>query len=138
LKPVLVDTGAVVALLDRSERRHDDCVGALDRIEGPLVTCEPVIAEACYLTRRLPGAPAAILQNVVSGTFGIPLPLKKCAASIQRVLRKYRDHEVDLADAFLIVLASELNTGEILTLDGDFKFYRWGGNRPFHPLVPLS
>jgi len=137
LKPVLLDTGVIVALLDRSERWHKDCATALDAIYSPLITCEPVIAEACYLTRRLPGAPAAILQNVAAGTFQIPIQLSRCAAAIQRIIRKYRDREVDLADACLIHLASELRTGEILTLDGDFAVYRWGENRRFRPVLPL-
>jgi len=128
----------IVALLDRSERRHGDCVRALNEVNTPLVTCEPVIAEACYLTRRLAGAPAAILQNVASGAFQIPIPLSGCAEPLQRILRKYRDHEVDLADAFLIHLASELRTGNILTLDRDFAFHRWGANRPFHRLVAVG
>jgi predicted nucleic acid-binding protein len=137
LKPVLLDTGVIVALLDRSERRHGDCAKALDAIYAPLVTCESVIAEACYLTRRLPGAPEAILQNVATGTFQIPIQLSRCAAAIQRIVRKYRDQEVDLADACLIHLASELKSGEILTLDTDFAVYRWGVNRPFRPMLPL-
>jgi uncharacterized protein len=138
LKPVLLDTGVIVAWLDRSERRHGDCVRALDGIDAPLITCEAVIAEACYLTRNLPGAADAILQNVASGAFQIPIALATCAPAIQRILRKYRDQEVDLADACLIHLASELRTGEILTLDRDFAFYRWGANRPFQALVPVG
>ena len=138
MKPVLLDTGVIVALLDRSERRHADCVEALDGTRAPLVTCEPVIAEACYLTRSLPAAPEAILQNVADGTFQIPMQLSRSAAAIQRIMRKYRDQDVDLADACLIHLASELRTGEILTLDSDFKVYRWGANRPFSPISPLD
>jgi predicted nucleic acid-binding protein len=139
VKPVLLDTGVIVALLDRSERRHGECRKALDAIDAPLVTCEPVIAEACYLTRGLRGAPEAILENVAAGIFQIPIQLSHCAAAIQRILGKYRDQEVDLADACLIHLASELRTGEILTLDGDFAVYRWGANRHrFSPLLPLA
>ncbi len=110
---------------------------ALEGARGPLVTCEPVIAEACYLTRRLPGAPEAILQNVADGTFQVPIRLSDCASGIQRILRKYRDQDIDLADAYLIHLASELRTGDILTLDGDFEVYRWGANRSFRPIPPL-
>ena len=137
MKPVLLDTGVIVALLDRSERRHRECATALQTNSAALVTCEAVIAEACYLTRSLPGAPEAILQNVAAGTFQIPIHLSRCAAAIQRILKKYRDQEVDLADACLIHLASELRTGEILTLDGDFAVYRWGANRPFLPILPI-
>lgn len=137
MKPVLLDTGVIVALLDRSERYHADCVEALEGVHGPLVTCEPVIAEACYLTRNLRGAPEAILQNVADGTFQIPIRLSHCAPAIQRISKKYRDQEIDLADAFLIHLASELRTGDILTLDSDFKVYRWGTNRRFTPVFPI-
>ena len=137
MKPILLDTGVIVALLDRSERRHEDCVRAIDEVDAPLVTCEPVIAEACYLTRGLHGAPEAILQNVAVGTFQIPIQLSQCAAAIQRILRKYRDQKADLADACLVHLASELRSGEILTLDRDFAVYRWGANRPFRPVLPL-
>lgn len=138
MKPVLLDTGVIVALLDRSERHHADCVEALDGVRGPIVTCEAVIAEACYLTRSLPGAPEAILQNVADGSFQIPIQLSRCAATVQRILRKYRDQEIDLADACLIHLASELRTGDILTLDGDFEVYRWGANHTFRPVLPLQ
>jgi uncharacterized protein len=66
LKFVLLDTGLILSLLDRRERRHADCIEAIDGVRAPLVTCEAVIAEACYLMRRLPAE--AILQNVADGT----------------------------------------------------------------------
>ena len=136
MKPVLLDTGVIVALLDRSERHHKSCVAALEAVTGPLVTCEAVIAESCYLLRSLEGAPEAILENVVSGIFQIPFQLSRSASQIQRVSRKYQDREVDFADACLIHLATELHTGEILTLDHDFELYRWSVNKPFHLLIP--
>jgi hypothetical protein len=97
-----------------------------------------VIAESCYLLRFLPGAPEAILENVLAGTFQIPFQLSRSASQIQRVLRKYRDREVDFADACLIHLATEFHTGDVLTLDHDFEIYRWSGNKPFRLLIPLS
>lgn len=138
MKPVLLDTGVIVALLDRDERRHSECAVAVESIDAPLVTCEAVIAEACYLTRRLRGAPQAILRNVAAGTFQIPLRLTDCAAAVQAILLKYRDREVDLADACLVHLATELRTGEILTLDRDFLVYRWGGRNSFRPIIALG
>lgn len=123
-----------MALLDRSERHHPACVAAVDALTAPLVTCEAVIAESCYLLRNLPNAAEAVLENVATGTFQIPLRLAESARAIQKVIRKYGDRQVDLADACLIHLASELRTGEILTLDGDFRVYRWGGNKAFRIL----
>ncbi|HEY4362396.1 MAG TPA: PIN domain-containing protein [Bryobacteraceae bacterium] len=136
MKPILLDTGVIVALLDRSEKRHRHCVEVIHGLAAPLLTCEAVIAEACYLLRRLPGAPEAVLENVTTGAFQIPLQLSHSAPAIQRILRKYKDREVDLADACLVHLAATLQTPEILTLDRDFEVYRWGGSKPFHFLIP--
>ena len=138
MKPVLVDTGVIVALLDRSERHHARCVTLMEGLERPLVTCEAVIAESCYLLRRFPGAPETVLQNVERGVFQIPFQLSRSAAPVRSIMRKYRDLPADFADACLIHLAEELNTGDILTLDGDFQLYRWRRNRPFHLLVTLE
>jgi predicted nucleic acid-binding protein len=102
-----------------------------------LVTCEAVIAESCYLLRHLPGAADAILENVESGTFQIPIRLSVSAPHLRRIFRKYRDREVDLADACLVHMAGELRTGDILTLDRDFEVYRWGANKRFELLIPL-
>jgi predicted nucleic acid-binding protein len=135
MKPVLLDTGCIVALLDRSERHHGVCVSAVAELQAPLVTCEPVIAEACYLLRRLPGAVDAILQNVEQGAFQIPRQLADQAGTVRALLKKYARVPMDLADACLVHLAEELGTGEILTLDSDFQVYRWERNRPFRLLV---
>jgi len=75
---------------------------------------------------------------VEQGIFQIPFQLSRAAASIRSVLRKYRDVPADFADACLIHLADELDTGEILTLDSDFVRYRWRRNRPFQMLIPLN
>jgi uncharacterized protein len=94
-----------------------------------------VITESCYLLRRQSGAAEAILENVRAGVFQIPFRLSQAATSLQRLFRKYRDREMDLADACLIHLADELETGDILTLDRDFEVYRWGANRRFRLLL---
>src|SRR5271154_4944035 len=137
MKPVLLDTGVIVALLDRSEKTHFACAEAVHSSEAPLVTCEAVIAEACYLLRNFPGASEAIIENVATGNFQIPFQISKEAVGIKQILRKYRDRKIDLADACLILLADQFETPNILTLDKDFQVYRWGRNKPFC-LLPSS
>ena len=137
MSPVLLDTGVIVALLDRSESHHSRCAAAVTNLERPLVTCEAVIAESCYLLAKLSGAPAAILQNIEEGVFQIPFQLTRSAAPVRRILNRYRDLPADFADACLIHLADELSTGDILTLDRDFEIYRWRRTRLFRNLVDL-
>ncbi len=131
MKPVLLDTGFIVALLDRSEMNHKRCAQTIQNVTQPLVTCEAVIAESCYLLRGLAGASEAVLENVEKGVFQIPFSIVRSAGPVRRILRKYRDRKIDFADACLILLAEEVENGEILTLDSDFQFYRWKKTKPF-------
>lgn len=134
MKPVLLDTGFIVALLDRSESFHQACARTVRELEVPLITCEAVITESCYLLRNLSGAPEAVIENVAAGIFQIPFQLSQETAGVKQVLRKYRDRKIDLADACLIRLADQFGTADILTLDQDFAIYRWGKNKPFRML----
>jgi predicted nucleic acid-binding protein len=134
MKPVLVDTGVIVALLDRSESFHRTCAQTVREVEAPLVTCEAVITESCYLLRNLSGASGAVIENVAAGIFQVPFQLSRDTAGVRRVLQKYKDRKIDLADACLIRLADEFGTADILTLDQDFAIYRWGKNKPFRVL----
>ena len=138
MKPVLLDTGVIVALLDRSEKCHQTCADTVRALEAPLITCEAVIAESCHLLRNLAGASEAVIENVAAGIFQIPFQLSREAAGVKQALRKYRDSKIDLADACLIRLADEFGTGDILTLDRDFVIYRWGKNKAFRMLLRVS
>jgi predicted nucleic acid-binding protein len=133
--PVLLDTGVIVALLDRSERNHARCVEAIESLADPLVTCEAVIAEACYLLRGARGAADAVLDNVEAGVFEIPFRLTGASRSIRLLMKKYERVPMDFADACLVHMADELATGRILTLDSDFRVYRWRKGLVFELLI---
>jgi len=134
MKPVLLDTGVIVALLDRSEKFHKTCAQTVREVEAPLVTCEAVITESCYLLRNLSGASEAVIENITAGIFQVPFQVSRDTAGVKQVLRKYKDRKIDLADACLIRLADQFGTADILTLDQDFSIYRWGKNKPFRML----
>ncbi|MBI5761318.1 MAG: PIN domain-containing protein [Planctomycetales bacterium] len=137
MTPVLLDTGCIVALLDRSERHHEQCVEVLSALEAPLITCEAVIAECCHLLRQLPGAGAAVLENVERSVFLIPYRLTGNAAGVVKLMKRYANVPMDFADACLVDMAGDYQTGRILTLDRDFRIYRWGKHRPFELLLDL-
>ncbi len=138
MEPILIDTGVIFALLDQDEWAHEGCVRALEIVTRPLVTCEAVITESCYLLRRRRGAVDAVLASVLTGFFGIPFKISSSAPQIRGILEKYRDTPADFADACLIAMADQLGTGDILTLDSHFKHYRWRRTRRFNMLVPLD
>lgn len=134
MTPILLDTGCIVALLDRSERNHRRCADAVAGLAGPLVTCEAVIAEACYLLRAVPRAADAVLENVERGVFEIPFRLDRATRGVRALMRRYANVPMAFADACLVHLAEELGAGRILTLDDDFAVYRWRRSRVFERL----
>jgi predicted nucleic acid-binding protein len=107
-------------------------------LRSPVATCEAIIVESCYLLQAIPSAVDDVMANVANGTLQIPFQLSVSVQEVQKILHKYRDTPADFADACLIAMADALDTGDILTLDGDFKLYRWKRNRSFHMLIPLD
>jgi predicted nucleic acid-binding protein len=138
LRPALIDTSFIVALYNRSDRRHAQCVSMLDAMKQRAVTCEAVIAESCYMLREVNGAAADILATIASGALEIRFQLSRSAGRICALLEKYRDLPASFADACLVQMADELDTGDIFTLDSDFRHYRWRRNRTFNLLIPLD
>jgi predicted nucleic acid-binding protein len=135
VNPTLLDTGFIVALLDRSEQNHQRCRDVLRSLSGGLVTCEAVIAEACHLLRQQAGAAEAILENVERGVFLVPFRLEESSATVRALMKRYARVPMDFADACLVSLADTFGTGRILTLDSDFRIYRWRRTRAFELLV---
>ena len=135
-KPILLDTGVIVALLDKAEKHHKECVKVLSKLKGQLITCEPVITEACYLLRNQHGAPESILANIEKHVFQVPWMLSGNELRVIELMKKYSKVPMDLADACLVNMAEEFETSEILSLDSDFKVYRWKGKKEFKVLIP--
>lgn len=138
MKPVVADTGFLVAIYDKRERQHAPCVRTYQSLNNPLVTCEPVLAETLHLLSAVHGAADNLLASVAEGILQIPFKVSESAAQVQKIMKKYRDIPANFADACLIHMADELDTGDILTLDGDFAHYRWRRNRTFNLLIPLD
>jgi predicted nucleic acid-binding protein len=137
MKPVLLDTGCIVAMLDRRQRYHEQCFAAMAALTEPPITCEAVISKSCHLLRHVEGAAEAILEDVQKGLYRFPFVLSTRAADVARLMKKYADVPMALADACLVDLATQTGRGRILTLDSDFKIYRWGRNRPFELLLEI-
>ena len=129
---LLLDTGALVSLLDRSQKHHQvfaKFFGAWDR---PVVSTEAVLTEATHLLGGLPDGRQACVDFFLSGG---ALLVPATTASLRRsrdLVSQYADLPMDYADATLVVLAEELETSTVLTTDRrDFSVYRIKGRRRF-------
>jgi hypothetical protein len=133
---LLLDTGAFVALVDRDEKTHEDCVAALEGWTGPIVTTEAVLTETLYLVGPQWRAQKTSLEFILRGAFQLvpssPTSLKRVSA----LMEKYRNVPMDFADATLVALGEELETDRVFTLDRrGFSAYRMNRNRAFQ-IIP--
>ena len=138
MRPVLVDTGPLVAVLFRGDEHHETCVNTLKKVPKPLLTCWPVITEAAWLLRSSSAAVSRLLEGI-DGNFLKLLPLSETdAAAIAVSMKKYQDIRPQLADVALVHLAARERIGTIFTLDQrDFSIYRGSRKRAFDIIPEL-
>ena len=126
----LLDTGPLVALLNRNDEHHSWVLDTLETLSPPLWTCSPVLTEAAYLTGRA----ADIMEMVADGHLRLGLDIEKQADAIQSLLNRY-GKRMDLADACVVRMSELTKRSQVLTLDRrDFSFYRRNG-RTVIPLI---
>lgn len=132
---IILDTGALVALLDRSEATHERCVRFFSSFRGGVYTTEPVLTEALYLLGPSAKAQQRCIDFILKGGAAL---VPQSAASLSRaaiLMNKYHDIPMDFADATLVVLAEETGINEIFTLDiRGFQAYRIHGRKHFTTL----
>ena len=134
---VLADTGYWLALANRRDRWHQAAVAATRHLDEPLVVTWPVLTETCHLllSRLGPVALARFLQQVSANVEVYEIGSERLN-TLAALMEKYRDLPMDLADASLILAATDLDEGRILSTDRrDFNTYRWKDQEPFSNLL---
>lgn len=130
---VLLDTGPWVALHCRDDRFHDWACAQFAQITGPLLTCEAVVAETCFLLARGGHDPAKALALLSRGVIRIGMTLGAEATSVQTLFERYDNVPASLADACLVRMSELYEPCRVFTLDSDFHIYRRHGRK----VIPL-
>jgi predicted nucleic acid-binding protein len=136
--PAIVDTGPLVAFFDRAEQHHRWVAERVEELEAPLLVCEPVLAEAMYLLARYSRAQDALFELLQNGALSIAFRIEEHVGALRKLLQKYRDTPMSLADACVVRMAEIHERHAVLTLDSDFSVYRKHGRVPLtlvHPAV---
>ena len=123
---VLVDTGPIVALLDRRDTHHEWAKKELANLQQPLLTCEAVISETFFLLGTVRGGVEAFCGLLKHGLVQ-PDPEFSYGASAAQVLDslfRYRDLPMTFADACLLKMSEMRRDCLVFTTDGDFLTYR--------------
>ncbi len=122
--PAIVDTGPLVAFFDRAEQHHRWVAERVEQLEAPLLVCEPVLAEAMYLLARYSRAQDALFELLQNGALNIAFRIEEHVGALRKLLQKYRDTPMSLADACVVRMAEIHERHAVLTLDSDFSVYR--------------
>ena len=121
-KSCIVDSGALVALLDPREEHHRWARETFLRQPGPWLTCEAVVSETFFLLHE-PHA-HALKKLLRHGHLRLALNLTDELVQVLDLMDKYADVPMSLADACLVRMTETLPDPVVLTTDADFKIYR--------------
>lgn len=140
----IVDAGPLLALVNSRDRDHKICSQATERIRDGLITTWPVFTEAMHMVgERLSRSGSRwrgqdlLWQLVRTGDLQIHEIGLNCSDRMYDLMKKYRDLPMDLGDASLVVLAEEVGTQRIFTLDAHFRVYRVNGRKAFR-VIPAE
>jgi uncharacterized protein len=134
---IVLDTSGLLAAIDGSQRQHAGAAAAVRASAGPLLLSPFVLAELDYLltTRVSQDAAVALLDQVAAGAYRLEPMAPDDIARATEIVLQYRDLQLDLADASLVVLAERHHTVDVLTLDErHFRAITGPGGRPFRIL----
>lgn len=132
----IIDTGFLVALLNRSEQYHSWVKAQLSQISAPLLTCEAVITETCFLLQNIHQGEDTILKLIDSQKLQIPFQINQESPTIQELMQQYRSVPMSLADACLVRMTEIYPNSTLLPLDSDFQIYRRNKNKLIQIIMP--
>lgn len=128
----LIDTGAILSILNADERWHSACLEALQSIRIPLLTTEAVLTETFHLTGKNPLHIERTWAFVRSGALTVGSMSDADLPVLRTLMAQYADRPMDFADATLVHLAGRERISTILTVDhDDFSTYRLPGRKKF-------
>jgi len=135
-REVLLDTGPLVAFINGRDRYHKWAILHWAQIAPPLLTCEAVISEACFLLRGTKGGQAVVLELLRRGVIHLPIRIDEHLIQITWLLDKYCDVPMSLADACMVRMSELYADSLLLTMDNDFKIYRKNKRQVIQVLLP--
>lgn len=136
-REIILDTGPLIALLNTRDPHHAWARDQWNAIEPPLLCCEAVVVEACFLARRLaPGGQSRVLDVVRRGALDLSFSLSDEIDAVDRLMEKYRDVPMSLADACLVRMSELHPVSPVVTLDRDFTIYRRSRRQRIPLLTP--
>ena len=130
----LIDTGALLALVDVRDRWHVACTEAYRNARLPLATTPSILTELFYFASKR-GLIRPTWNLVRTGVITVLQITDADLPALETLMHRYADRPMDFADATLVHVAEREDLRTILTIDHDeFETYRIGRNARFRIL----
>ncbi len=137
-RQILLDTGPLVAFINPCDSFHEWAVAQWSTSSLPLLTCEAVITEACFLLRNVHRGEEEVMNLLETKILHIPFRLNDEVETIRHFLTRYQSVPMSLADACLVRMAELYSDYFVLTLDSDFAIYRKNRDRLISTTTPKN
>ena len=138
MQRVVLDTDALVALLDRKDQHHPWATEAFRFVGVPMATCDAVLSETWFLLNRLPQSLEVLHRWIRRGWLVNRFDFETMGTRAFDLMARYRDLPMSYADACLVIVAEELQAHSIFTVDSHFQIYRRHGDQPVPLLSPFA
>lgn len=138
METLLIDSGPLVAFLDRSDQYHEWAVQQFSHLSGTLVTCEGTITEATHLLSDAGVQSWGVLELVRRKIISVPFDLEPNLDRVLSLMKKYADTPMDFVDACLVTMTEAKRDCRLLTLDSDFRIYRRFERKAIRLIVPAK
>ncbi len=131
MKKILIDSGPLIALFDRSDKYHQASTAFIKKNRSELITTLASITEVMHLLDFSRDAQADFLSWVDAGAVSVETITTDDFQRIRELMAKYSDLPMDFADACLVFVGEKININKVATIDRDFDVYRLKGKRSF-------
>jgi uncharacterized protein len=130
----IADTGFIVAFGNRTDSHHVWAVDLARTITEPLITCEPVLAEAAFHL----GSSAYVLALIRDEMLRVAFDCARNLEQLFSLARRYEDRKPDLADLCLVRMSELYPRHSVITVDeNDFRVYRRNKREVIPTICPL-
>ncbi len=131
MKKILIDSGPLIALFDRSDKYHLASAEFIKENRSELITTLASITEASHLLDFSRNAQIDFLSWIDAGAVTVEPITTDDFQRIRELIVKYSDLPMDFADACLVFLGEKMNVSKVATIDRDFDIYKLKGKRSF-------
>jgi predicted nucleic acid-binding protein len=129
----IADTGFLVAFANRTDTYHQWAVSIAEQVADPLLTCEPVLAEAAFHLQNTAIVLAMLDDGLIELSFAVEDHLPQLAA----LAKRYQNRMPDLADLCVIRMSELYPRHRVITVDrDDFRIYRRNKRETIPLIVP--